>query len=81
MNPNMLLTEGEQEFLAQEKTITDAVIGVIAVAKKENAHIEDAQVSQSVVDACKLAVGRTQQFKALMQGTPFVLHTLDSSPS
>ena len=69
MNPNMLLTEGEQEFLAQEKTITDAVIGVIAVAKKENAYIQDPQVSGSVVEACKLAVGKTQQFKALMQGT------------
>lgn len=69
MNSNALLTEGEQEFLAQEKSITDAVIGVIAVAKKENAQIADGVVSASVVEACKLAVAKTQQFKALMQGT------------
>jgi hypothetical protein len=70
MNPNVLLTEGEQQFLAQEKVITDAVIKVIGVAKKENALITDESVSASVVEACKLAVGKTQAFKGLIQGTP-----------
>lgn len=69
MNQNILLTEGEQEFLAQEKGITEAVIRLIGVAKKENALIRDESISQSVVEACKAAVSKTQQFKALIQGT------------
>lgn len=82
MNPNVLLTEGEQEFLAQEKSITDAVIKVIAVAKKENALIRDEEVIDSVVKACRDAVGKTQEFKALMAGmcleflAYFVTHSL-----
>lgn len=68
MNPNALLTEGEQEFIAQEKGITDAVIRVIGMAKKENALIDDEDVQVSVVEACKAAVAKTQQFKAYTQG-------------
>jgi hypothetical protein len=79
MNPNILLTEGEQDFLAQEKGITEAVIRVIGVAKKENALIRDEQVSALVVEACKAAVGKTQQFKALIQGArrPYITHAVE----
>ena len=73
MNPVSLMTEGEQEFIAQEKGITEAVIRVIGVAKKENALIDNEDVQQSVVDACKAAVAKTQQFKAYTQGMHLLL--------
>lgn len=79
MNQNILLTEGEQEFLAQEKGITEAVIRLIGVAKKENALIRDESISQSVVEACKAAVSKTQQFKALIQAArrPYITHAVE----
>lgn len=73
MNPDFL-TPGEKEFFAQEKSITDAVINVIAVAKNETQYVTDESTKQAIVEACKVSVQKTRHFQALTQGTSNVLH-------
>jgi len=63
------LSPGEEEFQAKEKEITDVVIKVIAMVKKENQEVTNEELKASVVEACKGAVGQTLNFQNTMKGT------------
>lgn len=57
----------EIEFQEKEKELTDAVIKVIAMAKKEIVEISNSIAKQNVVDACKAAANATFEFQAIMK--------------
>lgn len=59
---------GEEEFQSKEKEITDVVIKVISLAKKENQEVINEELKASVVEACKKAVAETLAFQNTMKG-------------
>jgi hypothetical protein len=61
----------DEEFAQKEKEVTDAVIQVIAMAKKENQEILNEETKAVVVEACKQAVASTMAFQNTMKG-PFI---------
>lgn len=64
----------DEEFVQKEKEVTDAVIQVIAMAKKENQEILNEETKAVVVEACKQAVAQTMAFQNTMKGAdPFSL--------
>jgi len=58
----------EEEFATKEKELTDAVIKVIAMAKKETMEIITESTKANIVEACKSAASFTFEFQALMKG-------------
>jgi hypothetical protein len=67
----------EIEFQEKEKELTDAVIKVIAMAKKEIVEISNSIAKQNVVDACKAAANATFEFQAIMKECrrPYLSHS------
>ncbi len=63
----------EEEFATKEKELTDAVIKVIAMAKKETMEITTESTKANIVEACKSAASFTFEFQALMKGKKLIL--------
>jgi hypothetical protein len=74
------LSPGEIEFQEKEKEITDAVIRVIGVAKRENQQVLNEEVKAMVVEACKSAVAQTMAFQNTMKGARAVEIPIQSPP-
>lgn len=62
-----IILPGEEEFFAQEKSITDTVIRVIASAKKELQLLSDEELKQTIVISCKSAVAKTLEFQTIVK--------------
>lgn len=64
----------DEEFAQKEKEVTDAVIQVIAMAKRENQEILNEETKAVVVETCKQAVAQTMAFQNTMKGMLHSLH-------
>lgn len=65
---SLAFTPVEEMFQGFEKQITDSVLSLLGIAKKEIVELNNEELKANILDSCKQCVARTQLFQQMHKG-------------